>query len=394
MSVKKTQDPIIVTPPKPLPIPSPTYSLEEGEQGTSEAEVVTEPKARFVGSTHEEIPEWPGPYHITENGLYECAGYEFSTDLLVEVAPKGLTEITIEENGVYKPNDYDGYSKVTVSVQPILEELEVTENGEYLPTSPTQGFSKVTVLVEPPLVVDPVLENNSWEVIKAVCEAGEAANYWALGDTKNISVNIGGTPTNIPHAIVDFMASRYEYANDNTKHTNVVFQAVPTIGNYVFNPSSNTNANGAYATWYTSDLRTSMNSGALYQMYDAEFTALLEEVKTYEALDGTTDGNVVQYQADKLFLPAFQEVRNNPSNVLTQSAEKGLNIVEFGYYALNSDANSQRKKYPHNSASATSWWLRSPSVGYTYSECFVYSNGDVSNALAEDPYGVAPCFAF
>ena len=177
MSVKKTQDPIIVTPPKPLPIPSPTQSLQEGEQGTSEAEVVTEPKARFVGSTHEEIPEWPGPYHVTENGLYECAGYEFSTDLLVEVAPKGLTEITIEDNGVYKPDDYDGYSKVTVAiptyngsysvsangtlstkdklmtddlvvnVAPNLVALTATENKTYTPTAPVQGFSSVTVNV-------------------------------------------------------------------------------------------------------------------------------------------------------------------------------------------------------------------------------------------------------
>ena len=147
MSVKKTQDPIIVTPPKPLPIPSPTYSLEEGSQGTSEAEVVTEPKARFVGSTHEEIPEWPGPYHITENGLYECAGYEFSTNLLVEVPPKGLTEITIEENGVYKPDDYDGYSKVTVDVfSPTLETLNATENKTY--TAPEgKAYDEVVVNV-------------------------------------------------------------------------------------------------------------------------------------------------------------------------------------------------------------------------------------------------------
>ena len=239
--------------------------------------------------------------------------------------------------------------------------------------------------------IDPILANNSWATIKEVCQAGNAGNYWSLGDTKNIAVTGVG---DVPHAIVDMAAGRYEYASDNTKHSNVVFQSVPTIGNYQFNPSSNTNANGAYNTWYTSDLRTSMNSGTIYGLYDSSFTALLEQVQTYEALDGTTNGNVVQYQADKLFLPAYQEVRNNSSTSYVQSAEKGLNIVEFGYYALNSDANSQRIKYPFGSSSATYWWLRSPYAGSTGRECVVYGNGGMNYSGASGSYGVAPCFAF
>ena len=73
MSVKKTQDPIIVTPPKPLPIPSPTYSLEEGEQGTSEAEVVTEPNADFFAKVD---PKY------RKNGIWS---YDFQTATLEEL---------------------------------------------------------------------------------------------------------------------------------------------------------------------------------------------------------------------------------------------------------------------------------------------------------------------
>ena len=242
--------------------------------------------------------------------------------------------------------------------------------------------------------IDPVLANNSWATIKQVCQDGQASNYWALGDTKDIPVTINGNVENIPHAIVDMTANRYEYASDNTKFSNVVFQAVPTIADDAFNSPSNTNVNGAYATWYTSDLRTSMNSGTIYGMYDNSFTSLLEQVKTYEALDGTTNGDTVQYQADKLFLPAYQEVKNNPTTSYLQSAEKGLNIVEFGYYALNSDVNSNRVKYPYNSASATSWWLRSPYAGDSSNECIVNSNGSLNNYGAGIYNGVAPCFAW
>ena len=33
--------------------------------------------------------------------------------------------------------------------------------------------------------IDPILDNNSWADIRAVCEAGEAGDYWNVGDTKS-----------------------------------------------------------------------------------------------------------------------------------------------------------------------------------------------------------------
>ena len=39
--------------------------------------------------------------------------------------------------------------------------------------------------------VDPILANNSWETIKAVCQAGLAANYWALGQSREVLVDHG-----------------------------------------------------------------------------------------------------------------------------------------------------------------------------------------------------------
>lgn len=244
---------------------------------------------------------------------------------------------------------------------------------------------------EPEIEPDPILANNTWEVIKAVCQSGQAANWWALGDAKDIAVADVG---DVPHAIVDMTEGRYEYADGSERRSNVVFQAVPTIGSYGFNTSTNRNANGAINCWYISDLRTSMNSGTIFGMYDTSFTALLEGVQTYEALDGTENGNVVQYQADKLFLPVYHEVRNVPDAAFVQSAEKGLNIVEFGYYALNDDANANRIKYPFDSSSATFWWLRSPNSGDGDKEWRVTDVGLIDRRDVSYNFGVPPCFAF
>lgn len=137
----------IVTPPTPLPVPSPTYETEGGERYTAQGEVITAPRNRYTGDTHAEIPEYEGSYFVTENGTIPCGGYEMISDLVVNVEPKGLTQITITENGTYKPTEYDGYSQVVVNVQPNLTTLTATENKTYTPTAPVQGFSSVTVNV-------------------------------------------------------------------------------------------------------------------------------------------------------------------------------------------------------------------------------------------------------
>ena len=40
-----------------------------------------------------------------------------------------------------------------------------------------------------PVHIDPVLNNNSWETISKISQAGLAAQYWNVGDTKDIVIN-------------------------------------------------------------------------------------------------------------------------------------------------------------------------------------------------------------
>lgn len=43
-----------------------------------------------------------------------------------------------------------------------------------------------TRLYGPPVAADPILENNTWKTISKVSQKGEGANYWAIGDKKNV----------------------------------------------------------------------------------------------------------------------------------------------------------------------------------------------------------------
>ena len=72
--VKKTENPEIVTPPTPLPVPSPTYETETGERYTAQGEVITAPRNRYTGDTHalsdelySDHPIYLGKFDLPEN---------------------------------------------------------------------------------------------------------------------------------------------------------------------------------------------------------------------------------------------------------------------------------------------------------------------------------------
>lgn len=45
-----------------------------------------------------------------------------------------------------------------------------------------------TRLYGAPVFADPILENNTWKTISKISQKGEGANYWAVGDKKNVHV--------------------------------------------------------------------------------------------------------------------------------------------------------------------------------------------------------------
>lgn len=50
-------------------------------------------------------------------------------------------------------------------------------------------MSGIVPTLKAPVNVDPVLNNNSWETISKISQAGLAAQYWNVGDTKDIVIN-------------------------------------------------------------------------------------------------------------------------------------------------------------------------------------------------------------
>lgn len=229
----------------------------------------------------------------------------------------------------------------------------------------------------PPIVVDPILDNNSWETIRLVCETMNPADYWSIGDTKNVT---GGDGYTRPVMIVDM------------SHGRTVFMfRYRTEQNYVWQP---TIIDGVYNNYSTSQMRTThlaSGGGVRTELLDAELSAVLT-ASSYKVATNGNDGTLLTL-SDQLWLPAEKELTQ--TRVYSVQAEFDA-LTTFDYFVAN-DNNTARVCPKVSAPTATSgnqYWERSPYAGDTGLVCDVNSVGSLNNNGASGSYGVAPCFAF
>lgn len=233
---------------------------------------------------------------------------------------------------------------------------------------------------EPEPTVDPILNNNSWAVIAQVCNVGQAANYWALGDTKTDFDPYGITQRTFRICDMSGMYGK-----------NAVFEQVGLeVGLTIqWNPSSNTDDNGCYNNYNISDMR-STTLPTLLANYSLELQAVITNT-TYKVAKNGTQTTVLDL-SDKLFLPAEREIFASRS----RSVQDEWNaLTRFALYALPENDNADfRKKYVPDYSTAYAYWERSPFSGDIGAVCVVNNNGEnASGMFATFKLRVAPCFA-
>lgn len=226
---------------------------------------------------------------------------------------------------------------------------------------------------EPELVIDPVLENNSWETIKAAFRAGVAADYWQVGDTKTINVYDGYTYT---VRIADMAEGRYAYS-DGSGYSNNVFEFVECMATVRQINSTSTNVGGFAAC----AMRTALNT-TVYNQLPVDLRAVIAEVSISSTIGGGS--SEVSFSDNKLFLASEQEIFG--TTIYSKSVP-----VQFGYWALH-NSNADRIKTAINSTSVLDWWLRNPIFGFDSLFCHVSMVGDSDNFYSDSFKGVCPFF--
>ena len=251
-----------------------------------------------------------------------------------------------------------------------------------------------------------VLNDNDWEKIKFVSDAGQGENYWSVGDRKAVTLN--GTMNKLTlsnfttYAFIIGFNHNASVDGSNRIHfqigktalsggTDVCLVSGQDDDSDFYMNTSDTNSGG----WNNSYMRktilgTSLSSysGTFIGVLPAALRAVLKSVTKYT--DNTGSGSAVASSVtattDYAFLLSEYEVFGSISRANSNESSKQ---AQYAYYSVG----NSKVKYTHNETSvAVRWWLRSPSAIDSDRFVCVGPGGAVSRFFASSSLGVAPGF--
>lgn len=251
--------------------------------------------------------------------------------------------------------------------------LELSEAGEWSVTSSLNGNSKTqTILIGTQtadlMLFDPAFANNSWETIVAACRSGDVPDSWAIGNSKNMTIN--GAEYQI-----DIIGKNHDDYADGSGKAPLTFQLHNCYGTAYAMNSTSTNAGG----WKECAMRKT-HLPAVLALMPAEVQSGIREVSKTTATKSSDSW--LATVSDKLFLLSEVEVFNS-----TENSETG----EGSQYAYYGASGSTVKTL---NGTATSWWLRSPMRTSDYTFCASTLGGEQTHLNATDERGAAFAFCF
>lgn len=242
------------------------------------------------------------------------------------------------------------------------------------------------------------LNDTSWEAIKQVSDANMGANFWSVGDCKQITMNgkvsDGLTLTNYS-AWVFIIGFNH---NAEREGNGIAFQGFKATknGTPVCLTDSGYRQHKTTGTWFNMN-NTSTNVGGwascpmrqniiplIKAAFPADLRAVIKQSTIFTAPD---TGNIALTSTqDDVFLLAEYEVFGTIEYASTQEPNY---LKQYAYYA----AGNSKVKYRHNATSAAAdFWERSPNSGSSSSFCSVYTNGSADLYNTANSLGVSPCF--
>ena len=349
--------------------------------------------------------------NITFTDSYTTSLTFFSATITVNV--DSGASVTLKKGGTTIATKTSNGTAVFTVTETGTYTVEATKNGQTTSGSVNvvSGTTSYTLTLS---FVSSTLNDNEWSVIKSVSDAGQGANYWSIGDRKEVTLN--GTVGHLSLSnyktyafIIGFNhnasiegANRIHFQLAKTAlsgGTDVCFcdnqygpdsgWTAPGAGYFVMNASS-INSGG----WKSSQMRTnicgtslSSYSGTIIAVIPEALRAVLKSVTKYTNNVGkSSDASAVTATTDYFFLLAEFEVFGSTSYVNMNEKNKQ---AQYAYYS----AGNSKKKYKHNGTrTAAFWWSRSPSRSNSKDFMHIVTDGTVSIGDARYSLGFAPGF--
>ena len=258
--------------------------------------------------------------------------------------------------------------------------------------------------------ISSTLNNNTWNIISQISSAGQAANYWSIGDTKQVVLNgtIGQTTFSnyttyafiigINHNSSLEGNNRIHFQIGKTSLTNGIDisltdsqygNAISSTGYFSMN-ASETNSGG----WASSQMRSNIcgtnlinYSGTFIGIIPSELRGVLKSVTKYTDNTGnkSTAAENVTATTDYIFLPSEYEVMGSISYANSNESSKQQ---QYAYYV----SNSKLKYIYSDTSTAVYWWFRSPSITTSTGFARVTNTDTINSAKAQWSRGFSPCF--
>lgn len=327
-------------------------------------------------------------------------------NILTVNAPTGSTvtatkdsevKTAVENNGVWT---FKGLEAGTWTITASL--------GSYSQTYTREFVDEMTVDVT---YVSSTLNDNSWSVIGEISDAGQAENWWSVGDIKNETLsgtwgilnvsgltvgayiigfnhNSGKEGTNRIHfkfGKIDGVQAAFCDSSYNSSGSGIMFHM----------NSSNSNSGG----WKNSYMRVTLLgnnngpssplSGSLMACVSAELRAALKATTKYSdnTGGGSNTASYVTATTDYFWLLAEFEIFGTRSSA---NSYEQYEQAQYQYYK----AGNAKIHYRHDArTTAVHVWLRSVNASSSSSFCYVNTSGTAYNLHAGYSLGCAPAFA-
>ena len=254
------------------------------------------------------------------------------------------------------------------------------------------------------------LNDCTWDEISEISSSGQAANYFAVGDCKEIVLNgkVGALTFNNYHTYAFIIGFNHNASREGSNR--IHFQLAKTAlsgGKDICFADGSYNSSGSSAAsrmntsktnsggWEDSYMRNNIlgtsktsYSGRFIGVLPSALRNVLKSVTKYtdNTGGGSTSSGAVTATTDYAFLLSEYEVFGRCTYANSNEANRQQ---QYAYYA----AGNSKIKYNHSSTgSAIYWWLRSPGRSDSTSFVIVYSSGGSATSNANRSLGVAPGF--
>ena len=288
--------------------------------------------------------------------------------------------------------------------------LKIPQEGKWTVSAVSGALVSAPQEISVPATVDIALvkqelNDNSWAAIKQVSNANMGANFWSVGDCKEVTMNgkvSNGLTLTSYSAWVFIIGFNH---NAEREGNGIAFQGFKATknGTPVCLVDSRYN-NQCNSVWFC--MNASLASGAatnaggwascgmrndIMPLIKTAFPSDLQTVIKTSTIytDNTGDGIAgvaPTATQDDVFLLAEYEVFGARTYASTQEPTY---LKQYAYYS----AGNSKVKYRHNATDTdVRWWERSPASSYSSSFCVVVAAGSANYYNAAISLGVSPAF--